>query len=302
MNHRPLVIGEVLFDQFPDGSVVLGGAPFNVAWHLHGMGLNPLFISAVGDDAAGQQIRDTMAARGMDTTGLQISPTRSTGKVLIQFDQGQPNFTIPPEQSFDDIRYQEHDLDEQTFSLIYAGTLGGRFPTTRATIQRWFEVQPLPIFVDVNLRDPWCDPDWLDELLQRSTWLKMNREELARISKSPCQSEMEIGTAIVNLKEGIGNKPLFVTCGAEGAYAMEKTGELHFSSSTPPGKVVDSVGAGDAFSAATMYGLILGQPLNQTLRKAVRFAAGICTMTGAVPTSPDWYQPFKSDSLVADSS
>ena len=68
--NRPIIFGEVLFDCFPDGSRVLGGAPFNVAWHLQAFGAEPLFVSRVGNDPMGRKIRDAMLQWGMDTSGL----------------------------------------------------------------------------------------------------------------------------------------------------------------------------------------------------------------------------------------
>ena len=76
----PVVFGEVLFDCFPDGKTVLGGAPFNVAWHLQGLGLQPLFVSAVGNDAQGEEVRRTMQSWGMATTGLQTRAAFPTGR------------------------------------------------------------------------------------------------------------------------------------------------------------------------------------------------------------------------------
>jgi len=98
---RPLVFGEVLYDSFPDGSVVLGGAPFNVAWHLRGFGLNPLFISRVGDDELGERIIAAMSEWGMDTRGVQRDPGHPTGRVVVSIRNNEPSFEIVPEQAYD---------------------------------------------------------------------------------------------------------------------------------------------------------------------------------------------------------
>ena len=78
MTKRPLVFGEVLFDCFPDGAEVLGGAPFNVAWHLQGFGQEPLFVSRIGDDIRGNQIRAAMSDWGMSLSGLQLDTSHAT--------------------------------------------------------------------------------------------------------------------------------------------------------------------------------------------------------------------------------
>ena len=82
---QPLIFGEVLFDRFPDGSEVLGGAPFNVAWHLQGFGLRPRLISRIGEDRAGRRVVEAMDRWGLDTAGVQRDLRRPTGAVDIVF-------------------------------------------------------------------------------------------------------------------------------------------------------------------------------------------------------------------------
>ena len=86
---RPLIFGEVLFDHFPDGTAVLGGAPFNVAWHLHAFGLRPLMISRIGNDELGGRVQEAMQKWGMDCSGMQIRHcTHPTGTVQVTFQDG----------------------------------------------------------------------------------------------------------------------------------------------------------------------------------------------------------------------
>ena len=92
---RPVIFGEVLFDHFPDGSVVLGGAPFNVAWHLQAFGRAPLFISRVGDDPLGRRIRDIMHGWEMDASGLQLDSAHPTGSVEVRIDDELPDGARP---------------------------------------------------------------------------------------------------------------------------------------------------------------------------------------------------------------
>ncbi len=91
---RPLIFGEVLFDCFPDGSRVLGGAPFNGAWHLQAFGHSPLFVSRVGNDEAGQEIRSAMQVWGMDIGGLQLHVSHATGNVAVSLIEGEPHYDI----------------------------------------------------------------------------------------------------------------------------------------------------------------------------------------------------------------
>ena len=99
----PIVVGEVLFDEMPDGVRVLGGAPFNVAWHLAAFGLRPLMISRVGADDAGDEVLAAMESWGMDTSGVQRDPVHPTGKVRVELDAGEPTFEILPGQAYDHV-------------------------------------------------------------------------------------------------------------------------------------------------------------------------------------------------------
>ena len=103
---RPVLVGEVLYDIFTDGTEVLGGAPFNVAWNLHGLGCPPLFVSRVGTDARGEAVVDGMASWGMDVAGLQRDAHRETGTVRVRFDDGQPSFEIVADRAWDHVEVE----------------------------------------------------------------------------------------------------------------------------------------------------------------------------------------------------
>ena len=94
MPKRIIIFGEVLFDCFPDGQKILGGAPFNVAWHLQAFKASPLFISRVGNDVEGDQIFRSMRQWGMITDGLQRDPEHPTGQVTVNFVDGEPEYDI----------------------------------------------------------------------------------------------------------------------------------------------------------------------------------------------------------------
>src|SRR5690606_31337572 len=100
---RPVIFGEVLFDVFPDGTAVLGGAAFNVAWNLRGLGLDPLFVSRVGDDERGRGVLGAMERFGMDTSAVEVDPIRPTGVVTVAFRDGEPSYEIIADQAYDRI-------------------------------------------------------------------------------------------------------------------------------------------------------------------------------------------------------
>jgi fructokinase len=290
---RPVILGEVLFDVFPGNVAVLGGAPFNVAWHLKGFGLSPLLISRIGEDAHGEDILRTMQAWGMDISGIQIDPLHPTGAVRVALEEGQPQFTILPDQAYDfiDSDIAENALRGQNCSLLYHGTLIAR-GASQAAVQALRNSIPAA-FVDLNLRAPWWNLEEVRDLLRGARWVKMNGDELAAIA-GPTQiadlseSEME-AEAHTLLKSGC--ELLALTLGVGGAWLLtaEKT---YRGQAVTVETLVDTVGAGDAFSAVTLLGLHRGWSLEKTLSRALDFAAALCSIRGASPQDPGLYASY----------
>ncbi|UCE89482.1 MAG: hypothetical protein JSW10_01160, partial [Pseudomonadota bacterium] len=180
---RPVIFGEVLFDVFPDSGAVLGGAPFNVAWHLRGFGLQPLFVSRVGTDAHAETILSRMRAWGMDDMGMQRDPDHPTGTVRITFNDTGHSFEILPAQAYDYIDAEQAlaALRTQQLSLLYAGTLAARTDVSRSALDAVMAGCGVPLFVDINLREPCWDHARVDHTLARARWAKLNDEELAAV-------------------------------------------------------------------------------------------------------------------------
>ncbi len=131
----PLIFGEVLFDCFPDGNSVLGGAPFNVAWHLHAFGQSPLMISRIGDDALGKKVKSAMQDWKMNTTGLQLDPEHPTGSVDIEFDNGEPRYTIVEHRAYDYIDAASLPSSAEN-SVLYHGSLALRNQNSREALAK----------------------------------------------------------------------------------------------------------------------------------------------------------------------
>jgi fructokinase len=155
-NKKILVFGEVLFDYFGDQEIVLGGAPFNVAWHLQGFGLNPLFVSRVGDDKRGQIVRQRMQDCGMTLAGLQTDKIYPTGLVTVDIADNEPKFKILAGQAYDQIKIsgKESILSDFPYEIVYHGTLALRNETSYFSLKRITGKKDCRIFLDVNLRDP----------------------------------------------------------------------------------------------------------------------------------------------------
>ncbi|QDT11374.1 carbohydrate kinase family protein [Planctomycetes bacterium K23_9] len=297
----PLVIGEVLFDHFPDESRVLGGAPFNVAWNLQGLGLAPTFLSCVGKDDEGDEVLDQMRQWGMATEGVQVSTDHSTGQVQVTIADGQPSYQILDDQAFDAIDRPGFAVSDQTHSLIYTGSLALRHDANRDTTLKLMQTTGLPCFLDVNIRQPWFDVQWAGQLIAGAKWVKLSEDELAYLSdqswshEEPSESEISQAVQVVRNRfaKDTPTGAYFVTLGHRGACAV--TGDGAFWSvkpTNPPGGIQDTVGAGDAFVAATIYGLVHDWALDKTLPFASRFAANACTLKGATTNDKQHYVKF----------
>jgi fructokinase len=292
---RPVVFGEVLFDQFPDGSVVLGGAPFNVAWHLQAFGQAPLFISRVGDDALGRRIRDAMLDWGMDTTGLQLDPVHPTGTVTVTIRDGEPHYDILAERAYDFI--EPAGLPPLPGSgLLYHGSLALRHPVSRAACEALANALWSAVFVDVNLRPPWVDPEHLRATLHGARWAKLNEHELATLV--PRAGDLLAQAA--ELQAATGIELLVITRGAQGAVLRRSNGTVEqVAPAVRASAVVDTVGAGDAFASVLILGLLQGWELPQTLQRAQEFASALVGVRGATLADPDFYAGFRQRWAVA---
>lgn len=270
---QPTVFGEVLFDCFPDGRNVLGGAPFNVAWHLQGFGYSPHFISRIGNDALGQQIVTEMRHWGMETRGVQRDSAHPTGRVNISMSGTSHRFEILPDQAYDHIHAGENL--EGAPPLLYHGTLvlrSGESAHSLAVLKK----SGAPVFLDINLRAPWLPPD-MQTLLREATWLKLNDDEFHRTTPHTTPLGQE---EIQALRRRYELQVVIVTCGADGAWWCDATHCTFYRSPGVEG-FVDSVGAGDAFAAVAILGLLKGWPADQLMQRAGQFAATICTIRGA---------------------
>lgn len=283
---QPLIFGEVLFDRFPDGTVVLGGAPFNVAWHLSAFGQAPLFVSCVGNDPLGRRIHDAMRDWGMTTAGLQLDSQHPTGSVDVSFTDGEPNYDIVADRAYDHINPAA--LPPTTPALIYHGTLALRHGDSARTLARIKQRHGAPIFVDINLRAPWWRPDTVTESLNAARWVKLNADELGQISD---RGGSDIQRAEV-LFERHDIELLIVTRGARGAEVISRDAGSLLIEPTPVTHVVDTVGAGDAFAGAFLLGLLHDWPLELIGVRAQEFASALVGVQGATVHDREFYRPF----------
>lgn len=293
---RPVIFGEVLFDAFEDGSEVLGGAPFNVAWHLHGFGLAPLFISRIGSDPAGEQVISQMQEWGMDLSALQQDSNRPTGKVQITLHQGQPDFDILPEQAYDyiDIDLLAGLIPVEQIALLYHGTLALRNTDASSAFFRYTRQHSIPVFTDINLRSPWWERGVVDNALKQARWVKLNNDELCEITGKAASSDAELIEMAQRFHRYSGLQRLIFTMGARGACIFQDDNYVQ-GMPREVENLQDTVGAGDAFSAVCITGILRGWPDELILQRALEFAARICQVRGATVMDRALYATCKQE-------
>lgn len=289
INKRVRLFGEVLFDHYPDGQKILGGAPFNVAWHLQAFGQSPDFISRIGIDAQGMQIKQAMQKWEMSVENLQIDPYYATGSVQITVVNGEPHYDIVDNQAYDFIATDQLKNCGYPQDVLYHGTLALRHGTSAVTLDRLMAAHIGKIFVDVNLRAPWWQVNHINQLLDNAHWAKLNEDELMQL-------QLPLGSlkqAMQDFRAAHTLDVLVVTRGVQGAVAINQHNEFFEVTPTETVRVVDTVGAGDAFSAVLLLGLQQGWSLLLTLQRAQAFASAMVGRQGATVQDLNFYQPYR---------
>lgn len=281
--HLIVGIGEALWDMLPSGKH-LGGAPLNFAYIASLLGNRAVIATRVGEDALGRKIRSELNARNVDTSAIQTDAKLPTGTVDVQFHNGQPDYDIRKPVAWDALEWSsDWQRLARRCNAVCFGTLAQRSAESRSTILRFLEHTPascLRVF-DINLRKPFYSRTVIEAALRFTTVLKMNDLELPQLAEMfgiPGQSATELMPA---MRRKLGVKLLLVTRGERGAAATDGSRVVEH-----PGfavKVRDTIGAGDAFSAAVTHCLIRGVDLEQTLAFADRWASWVASQAGGMP-------------------
>lgn len=280
------IFGEVLFDCFPGGERILGGAPFNVAWHLQALGDRPRLLSAVGDDPLGREILQAMATWGMDTAGVQIDRRHPTGQVQVRIVEQEPHYQILPDCAYDFIAGAA--LPPVAGGILYHGSLALRGEVTRSALGQLTGHPRVSVFLDVNLRPPWWRREEVFHWLRQARWAKLNQEELQLLGF--CTGDLRQDAT--QLLQQTGLEQVILTRGAQGALVCTATGEYHSAAPQPPAQFVDTVGAGDGFTAVYLHGLLAGWSIPRMLALGQHFADKVIGLRGATTTELDFYREF----------
>lgn len=288
------IFGEVLADIFPDATI-LGGAPYNVARHLRAFQQHPVLISRVGDDQLKEALFAELTKLDIDQSGLQIDSVYPTGQVTVHLESGNHRFEIEPNQAYDHIHAGMARLTTLATQpdFAYFGTLAQRGIASRLALDAFLDGAQCPRFLDVNLRAPWYNKHMIRRSLLRTEIVKMNEEELKVVCNLFDSNQKNDKDCAYFLIKKFNLKLVLITCGATGAWAVsDRAEETYFKAPQINTRLVDTVGAGDAFAAICILGLLHNWSLQDILDRAGRFATAICTIRGTAPKESDFYLPY----------
>ncbi|MCX6343793.1 MAG: carbohydrate kinase [Armatimonadetes bacterium] len=276
-------LGEILWDLLPGGKE-LGGAPANFAYHAQALGAQSCVVSCVGADPLGDEILSLLDNAGLDRTYLAVDKNHPTGTVSVTLDaNGVPSYVIHTDVAWDCIPWS-NELEEVAAhaDAVCFGSLCQRSAISRETVQKFLTCMPetsLRVF-DINMRQSYYSLDVIVESLTRSNVMKLNDEELPILCKMLGLS-MDTNEALNELVERYSLKLIALTRGSRGSILCtpNQTSEHRGY----PAKIVDTVGAGDSFTAAIVMGMLNGTDLDKINDTANRLAAYVCSQKGAMP-------------------
>ncbi|MFW2480139.1 MAG: PfkB family carbohydrate kinase [Lentimonas sp.] len=280
-----VVFGEVLYDVLPNRQRVLGGAPFNVAWGLKGLGQDPLLLSAVGNDAEGQRIRERMAAWELSVEGLRTDLVHATGEVYVTIADDEPSYEICSPRAWDSIE-DGGIIAEQ---IVYHGSLALRSAVSAASLSALTARSSARRFFDINLRAPFYSLDLLREWIRGVDWLKLNIDELVLLLEDRSVTFQNCERYVEQLIADFEIENVLLTGGREGALIHGAYGHALCTPAPSPVPFVDTVGAGDSFTAFTIHGITIGMPAEQIVIQASDFAAKVCGLQGATSERKSFY-------------
>ena len=287
MENRIIVgLGEALWDCLPEGRKI-GGAPANFAYHASQFGYEAHAVSAVGNDALGDETIEALKANGLKLCMPRVD--FPTGQVLVSLDEdGVASYDIKEGSEWDNIPFTpEMEQLAGRCSAVCFGSLAQRNEVSRNAIYRFLNATPkgcMRIF-DINLRQNFYSKEVIQESLRRCNVMKINDEELVIIGRMFGYPGLDIENKCWLILGKYNLDMLVLTCGVNGSYVFSK-GAMSFLE-TPKVEVADTVGAGDSFTGAFVASILSGKTIPEAHRIGVNVSAYVCTQNGAMPAIPE---------------
>ena len=281
-NKHPVIIGigELLWDMLPEGKRA-GGAPINFVYHATQLGARGYAVSAVGNDALGDEI-----LAELEKSGIKYCVSRNgypTGHVKVVLNDGIPSYDIVEGVAWDHLTAspEAEELVKRADAVCF-GTLALRSPQSRAAVETLLSFAPERAlrFFDVNLRGIYYSAELIDGLLKKANVFKINDEEI-NVLKELFRISGTVDDICKTFIEKYGLKYMIFTAGDKFSAVYTPTEKSWLQ--TPKVKVADTVGAGDSFSGAFVYNILTGKSLAQAHKAAVDVAAFVSTKSGAWP-------------------
>lgn len=285
-----IAFGEVLWDVI-DKEEYLGGAPLNLLAHAKIMGADSYLISAIGNDERGQKIAAQLKGDvAVSDTLVQVNE-HPTGWVDVDLSgDGQPTYTIHEEVAFDNIAFTDEmkmSLEQSTYDIFCFGTLAQRSTVSRETLYKILEsIHTKEVFFDVNLRQNYYNREMIEKSLNSSSIVKLNDGEVTVLAKLLYDEELSNIDLSSKIISDFELKIVIVTKGKKGCsvYATNEAMSLGGIKVTP----TDTVGAGDAFSAAFLYTYLSTGDIGKSAEFANKVGAYVTSQSGAIPTDRDY--------------
>lgn len=279
---RILCFGELLFDHIED-AYYLGGASTNFAGHSARLGAESYLISAVGNDELGDRGIEGIRSYGIKDDYV-VRNSHKTGTVEVALENGIPSYDIAF-SAWDYIELDETIMDQlkaQKFDLFYFGSLAQRTPSNAELVHRLLrQLSYKDTFFDVNLRQEFFSKEILADSLNYTTIMKLNDEELPIISHMLFNQELAPESFLASLKRQYPVRIMLLTCGKDGTYFFSDQGDGHIVPEDVP--VVDTVGAGDSFSAGFMRAYESTKDVKESVKFATVLANYVVSRQGALP-------------------
>lgn len=285
MERKIVGLGEALWDCLPEGKK-LGGAPANFAYHAGQFGFDTLAVSALGEDALGEETIAALEDRRLSYLMPRIPYPTGTVQVTLD-EQGIPTYNIREGVAWDNIPFTpEIEQVARNCQAVCFGSLAQRSVVSRETIAKFLDSTPadcVKIF-DINLRQSFFTKEIIEASMRRCNILKINDEELVVVSRMFGLPDLDEEKRCKQLIQEYNLDILVLTCGTNGSYVF--TAGKSYYQPTPKVEVADTVGAGDSFTGSFCAAILKGKPIHEAHALAVKVSAFVCTQNGAMPPLP----------------
>jgi len=286
-------VGEILFDVYEENRT-MGGAPFNFIYHILKLTGQGNFISRIGNDELGGEIRQFFSKKNISDKYLQIDETHKTGVARAKLDERKvPTFTIEEERAYDFIETTDNliNLVKNDTDCLYFGSLAQRNEVSKGTIRKLFNLASIK-FCDLNLRQNFYSKDVIEQSLYAANIVKLNSDELQIVNKFFNKNNFSQIDSIESLINRFSINLVCVTDGENGATIVNN----NYESDTCKIKneiVVDTVGAGDAYATILCIGYMNKLDFRKINKLANEFAGEIVKVEGALPENDQVYDKFR---------